>query len=67
MKKLQENSDASDAAAAITDSSQGLDDFLPDDLYTLKALFLELEKVLFHLSLFLPLICLIFVAHFSFH
>ncbi|KAG0710780.1 Regulator of telomere elongation helicase 1 [Chionoecetes opilio] len=47
MKKVQENSDASDAAAAITDASQGqAEDFLPDDLYTLKALFLELEKAI---------------------
>lgn len=43
MKKLQDISEGSDIAANA--SSQGLpDDFSPDDLYTLKALFLELEK-----------------------
>uniref|UniRef100_A0A0P4WD16 Regulator of telomere elongation helicase 1 homolog n=1 Tax=Scylla olivacea TaxID=85551 RepID=A0A0P4WD16_SCYOL len=46
MKKIQENHDASDAAAAVADSSQDLPDFLANDLYTLKALFLELEKAI---------------------
>lgn len=44
MKKFQEASEGSTIAA--NDSSQALpEDFSPDDLYTLKALFLELEKV----------------------
>ncbi|XP_045625428.2 regulator of telomere elongation helicase 1 homolog [Procambarus clarkii] len=43
MKKLQDISEGSDIAA--NDSSQALpEDFNPHDLYTLKALFLELEK-----------------------
>ena len=45
MKKIQETQGASDAADAFTDSSQDMPDFLANDLYTLKALFLELEKV----------------------
>ena len=47
MKKMQANSTASDAAFTDMDFSQDHpEDFLPDDLYTLKAVFLELEKVL---------------------
>ncbi|KAG7164976.1 regulator of telomere elongation helicase 1-like [Homarus americanus] len=44
MKKFQDISEGSDIAA---NDSQGLpEDFNPDDLYTLKALFLELEKAI---------------------
>nr|XP_053656453.1 regulator of telomere elongation helicase 1 homolog [Cherax quadricarinatus] len=67
MKKLQDISEGSDIAANA--SSQGLpDDFSPDDLYTLKALFLELEKAVDDIvlptdgsgSTFLVAICLTF-------
>ncbi|KAK7078302.1 Regulator of telomere elongation helicase 1 [Halocaridina rubra] len=45
MKKMQEISDGGNFAA--NEPSQGLpEDFSPDDLYTLKALFLELEKAI---------------------
>ncbi|KAK3864798.1 hypothetical protein Pcinc_029539 [Petrolisthes cinctipes] len=45
MKKFQDASEGSTIAA--NDSSQALpEDFSPDDLYTLKALFLELEKAI---------------------
>ncbi|XP_068207931.1 regulator of telomere elongation helicase 1 homolog [Palaemon carinicauda] len=45
MKKFQEISEG--ATVAANDPSQGLpEDFSPDDLYTLKALFLELEKAI---------------------
>lgn len=44
MKKNHENTESEYVAA---NSSQGMaDDFSPDDLYTLKALFLELEKAI---------------------
>ncbi|XP_071521047.1 regulator of telomere elongation helicase 1 homolog [Panulirus ornatus] len=50
MKKIQDVSEGSNIAA--NDSSQAIpEDFSPDDLYTLKALFLELEKAIDAISL----------------
>ncbi|XP_047476480.1 regulator of telomere elongation helicase 1 homolog [Penaeus chinensis] len=50
MKKMQEMSEGSNIAA--NDVSEVMpEDFNPDDLYTLKALFLELEKVPFPIQL----------------
>lgn len=44
MKKIQDISEGADVAA--NDPNHALpEDFSPDDLYTLKALFLEFEKV----------------------